>query len=38
MLHGLFGNANEIEVKDLQKDLAAILVEGETLVKAFKII
>jgi hypothetical protein len=38
MLHGLFGNASEVNTKELQKDLDAILTEGETLVKGFRII
>ncbi len=38
MLQGLFGNATEINVKELQKDLEATIVEGETMVKAFKIL
>lgn len=38
MLHGLFGNASEVDVKDLQKDLDAILVPEENLVKGFRII
>jgi hypothetical protein len=38
MLHGLFGNASEIDVKGLQKDLDAILVPGEQVVRGFKII
>lgn len=38
MLQGLFGNASEVDVKSLQKDLDAILAEGESLVKAFRVI
>jgi hypothetical protein len=38
MLQGLFGNATEINAKELQKDLDATIVEGETVVKAFRII
>jgi hypothetical protein len=38
MLQGLFGNAAEIDAKELQKDLEATIVEGETVVKAFKIL
>ena len=38
MFQGLFGNATEINAKALQKDLDATLVEGETVVKAFKIV
>ena len=37
MLHGIFGNASEIDTKDVQKDLEAILVTGEQLVKGFRI-
>jgi hypothetical protein len=38
MLQGLFGNATEINAKELQKDLEATMVEGETVVKAFRIV
>ena len=38
MFQGLFGNAAEIDAKDLQKDLDALLIEGEQVVRAFKII
>jgi hypothetical protein len=38
MFQGLFGNATEINAKELQKDLEATIVEGETVVKAFRII
>jgi hypothetical protein len=38
MLQGLFGNASEVDAKDLQRDLNAILVEGEQVVRAFRII
>jgi hypothetical protein len=38
MLHGLFGNASEVESKDLQRDLNALLVDGEQVVKGFRII
>ncbi len=38
MLHGLFGNASEIDVKDIQRDMDALLVEGEQLVKGYRII
>lgn len=37
MLQGLFGNASEIDVKGLQKDLDALLAESEQVVKAFRI-
>lgn len=38
MLQGLFGNASEVNAKELQKDLEATIVEGEVVVKAFRII
>jgi len=38
MLHGLFGNATEVDVKELERDLAATLIEGESVVKGFKVI
>ena len=38
MFQGLFGNSTEINAKELQKDLDATMVEGETVVKAFKIV
>ena len=38
MLQGLFGNATEVNAKELQKDLEATIVEGETVVKAFRIL
>ncbi|HSB65793.1 MAG TPA: PH domain-containing protein [Anaerolineales bacterium] len=38
MLHGIFGNASEIDIKDIQKDMDALLVEGEQLVRGFRII
>jgi hypothetical protein len=38
MLQGLFGNATEVNAKELQKDLDATIVEGESVVKAFRII
>ena len=38
MFQGLFGNASEVDARDIQKDLEAILVEGERVVKAFRII
>ncbi len=38
MLHGLFGNASEVDIKGLQKDMDAILVADEQLVKGFRII
>ena len=38
MLQGFFGNASEVNVKELEKDLAATLIDGETVVKGFRII
>ena len=38
MLQGLFGNASEVDAKGLQRDLEAILVDGEQVVKAFRIV
>lgn len=38
MLQGLFGNAAEMDARELEKELAATLVEGENVVKGFKII
>lgn len=38
MLQGLFGNATEVNAKELQKDLEATIVDGETVVKAFRIL
>ncbi|HSL44353.1 MAG TPA: PH domain-containing protein [Anaerolineales bacterium] len=38
MFQGLFGNSTEITAKELQKDLEATIVEGETVIKAFRII
>jgi hypothetical protein len=38
MLQGLFGNATEVNAKELEKELAATLIEGETIIKGFKII
>ncbi len=38
MLQGLFGHASDIDVKDIQKDMEALLVEGEQLVRGFRII
>ena len=38
MFQGLFGNATEINAKELQKDLEATIIEGETVVKAFRIV
>ena len=38
MLQGLFGNAREVNIKELQSDLDVLLVQGETVVRGFKII
>ncbi len=38
MLQGIFGNASEVDIKDVQKYLDAILIEGEKIVKGFRII
>jgi hypothetical protein len=38
MFQGLLGNAREVNTKELQVDLDAILVQGETIVRGFKII
>lgn len=38
MLQGMFGNAREVNIKELQSDLDVLLVPGETVVRGFKII
>ncbi len=38
MLQGLFGNASEVDARNLQRELNAVLVEGEQVFKAFRII
>lgn len=38
MLQGLFGNASEVDAKELQKDLDALLITGEQVVRAFRIV
>ena len=38
MLQGLFGNASEVDARNLERDLNAILVEGEQVVRAFRIV
>lgn len=38
MLQGMFGNAREVNIKELQADLDVLLVPGETVVRGFKII
>jgi hypothetical protein len=38
MLNGLFGNAREVNVKELQADLDVLLIPNENVVRGFKII
>ncbi len=38
MLQGLFGNATEVNARELEQELAATLIEGETIIKGFRII
>ncbi len=38
MLQGIFGNSTEVDSKEVQADLNAILVEGEKVYRAFKIV
>lgn len=38
MLQGMFGNAREVNVKEVQADLDFFLVPGETVVRGFKIV
>ncbi len=38
MFQGLFGNASEVDAKSLQKDLDAILIQGEQVVQAYRVI
>ena len=38
MLQGLFGNASELDIKALQRELEAVLADGEQLLRAFRII
>ncbi|MCG8353393.1 MAG: PH domain-containing protein [Chloroflexales bacterium] len=38
MLQNLFGNASEVDVQRLHKELEALLVDGEQLVRAFRIL
>ncbi len=37
MLSGLFGNAAEVDTKALQKDLDALVADGEQLLRAFRV-
>lgn len=38
MLHGFLGNAREVDATALQQDLEALLVEGEQVIRGFKIV
>lgn len=38
MLQGMFGNAREVNIKELQSDLDVLLIPGESVVRGFKII
>lgn len=38
MLQGLFGNASEVDAKDIQADLNDMLIAGETVVRAFRLV
>ncbi len=38
MLQGIFGNASEVNSKEVQAELNAILIGGEQVIRAFKII
>lgn len=38
MLNGLFGNAREVNVKEIQADLDVLLLPGENVVRGFKIL
>lgn len=38
LLDGIMGNASEVSLENLQAEYNAILVEGETLQKAFKVV
>lgn len=38
ILSGLFGNASEVDVEDLEKDIGQILADTEQIEKAYKII
>jgi hypothetical protein len=38
MLQGMFGNAREVNTKELQADLNVLLIPGENVVRGFKII
>jgi len=38
MFQALFGNATEVSSQELSKELAPVLVEGETVLKAFRVL
>ncbi len=38
MFQGLFGNASEVDAASLQRDLDATLIEGEQVVRGFRIL
>ena len=38
MLQGIFGNASEVDIRSVQAELEAILVQEEKITRAFKII
>lgn len=38
MFNAIFGTASEIDAKGIQKDLDSILIEGEIVVKGFRIV
>jgi len=38
MLDGMLGNANEADIKEVEKELSAVLIESEKIDKAFKLI
>lgn len=38
MLSGLFGNAAEVDTKALQRDLEAVLADGEQMLRGFRVL
>jgi hypothetical protein len=38
MLHAIFGNASEVDIRKLQPILDAILIEGEQMVRGFRLV
>lgn len=38
MFQGLFGNASEVDVDALQRELGSLLADGEELVRAFRVL